>query len=152
MKDWFKSEADLSKWLVGVLKEQGFHAQSFEEVGNGVPDLNAGGHGEEVWVELKLSKRMQYIHSYLRLDHPLQANQYGWLSERSKAGRAKCLVVVAWRTTAGQYISFVPIAQWKGRLNQTMAAWVFRASTVPVAHLGDGHCRALDLIQNDGGI
>ena len=144
--NWFASEEDFSKWLQARLKEQRFHVQSFDEVGDGVPDLNAGGGGIEAWMELKLSRRITSVHELIQLDHPLLISQYWWLKERQRLGNAKCAVVVAWRTNAGQYVSFIPIEHWKERIGQTLMTWGLCAYTTTIGRLGDGADRVSDLL------
>lgn len=164
--DWFNSpgsgETKFRGWLEQIMKGQGWHMQIFEDrQRKGIPDVSGAINGHEAWLELKVAKRLHSVHDYLHLDHEVTAQQHRWLLDRQNAApQSLCGILVAWRTgcdgshgsrgggvEVAQYVSYVPIKEWRGRLTRyILMKWGLHPQTAAVNWLNAGEAPLLSVL------
>lgn len=153
--DFFNSpgngETKFRNWLESVMRGQHWHTQIFEDrQRKGIPDMSGALQKTEVWLELKVAKKVHSVHDYLHLDHEVTAQQHRWLLDRHKAGSSLCGIVVAWRTTVEPYVSFVPITEWRGRLNRSiLMGWTLMKTTAKLNWLASGEARVIQMVRGE---
>lgn len=151
--EWFDDESGFQHWVVSDMCSHGWHAQPIKgsSAWPGIPDLSAA-HEKvgDVWAELKCSQKVQSVHETLKLQHPVTAQQRGWLRERALKGSSKCGVLVAFRTGDANgtidYVAWCPIEKWLQRLVQPLMSWVLLPSTAKVEWLQSGKAGFIDII------
>lgn len=128
---WWENERELHVWLSSRMKEQGWdHTFLNDSLKVGLPDLSASHRtAGECWIEVKLVQKARTVHDFMKLEHPLSAQQKAWLTRRQSMGHSTCGVLVGWRTVDGTpegflpYLTFVPITEWPRVMANTLMAW-----------------------------